>query len=256
MPALRKLAAAASHAAILTDFDGTLSPIVDDPSSARPVRGARAALEACARRFALVAVVSGRPVLDVAHRIRPRGVKLVGIHGLEVLDGDLVRVAPEAEAARETIEAVASLLSSALRGVRGVTIERKGLALAVHFRRAPDPDEAERLARPVVQEAAAARDLRLVTGRRVLEVRPPGGGDKGDAVRELAASARVSAALVAGDDVGDLPAFEALAQCSPLVRVVVASDEAPGALVERADLIVESPAAFVAVLRTVAELAS
>jgi trehalose 6-phosphate phosphatase len=254
LPALKALAAARERAGIFTDFDGTLSPIVEDPAEAKPVRGTKAVLEALARRFAVVAVVSGRPVLDLAHRIRPRGVRLVGIHGLEVLDAASVSVAPPAEAARAAVEAVAASLLSSLRGMRGVSIERKGLALAVHFRRAPDPDEAERLAAPLVSEAAAAAGLVVVPGRRVLEVRPAGGGDKGDAVRRIAASANLDAALVAGDDVGDIPAFEALAGLDPLLRVAVASAESPPGLAAAADLVVEEPAAFVAVLRTLARL--
>jgi trehalose 6-phosphate phosphatase len=254
--ALRSLASSRERAGIFTDFDGTLSPIVADPEDARPVRGARTALESLARRFAVVAVVSGRPVLDLARRLRPRGVRLVGIHGLEVLEGDSVRVDPSAEAARDAVELVASSLLSSLRGFRGVTVERKGLAVAVHFRRAPGPDEAERLAAPVVDRVAGEAGLHVLKGRRVLEIRPARGGNKGDAVRRLASSAGVTAALVAGDDVGDLPAFEAVSGLDPLLRIAVSSEESPAALAAAADLVVGSPEELVAVLKALVKLSS
>jgi trehalose 6-phosphate phosphatase len=256
LSALRELVESREHAGIFTDFDGTLSPIVPEPEDARPVRGARTVLESLARVFAVVAVVSGRPVLDLARRIRPRGVRLVGIHGLEVLSDGAVLVEPSAEGARDAIQHVAAALSDALRGFRGVTVEHKGLALAVHFRRAPDPDEAEALAAPVVERAAGEAGLHVLKGRRVLEVRPARGGDKGDAVRRLVSAAGVKAALVAGDDVGDMPSFEAVAGLHPLLRIAVSSEESPAGLAAGADLVIGSPGEFVAILRTLVRLTS
>jgi trehalose 6-phosphate phosphatase len=253
---LKALAEVHEHAGIFTDFDGTLSPIVSEPGDARPARGARGALESLAQRFAVVAVVSGRPVLDLARRIRPRGVRLVGVHGLEVFDGSRVLVEPSAEAARSSIERVAASLAESLRGLRGVTLEHKGLAHAVHFRRSPDPKEAEALAAPVIERAAGEAGLLVLKGRRVLEVRPARGGDKGDAIRRLVTSQGVKAALVAGDDVGDMPSFEAVGGLDPALRIAVSSEESPAGLAAGADIVVASPEDFVAILKALVRLSS
>jgi trehalose 6-phosphate phosphatase len=247
-----RLLKAAGDAGIFCDFDGCLAPIIPDPEAAKAVRGATATLERLARRFKVVAVVSGRSAADLSRRVRARGVRLLGLHGMEDVRDGAITVVPEAEAAREAVEATARSLGEALRGVRGAVLEHKGLALAVHFRRAADPEEAERTASPLVHDTAARNGLIVVPGRRILEVRPAGGGDKGDAVRRVIAAESLAAAMVAGDDVGDLPAFAALDELDARVRVAVASDEAPAELVERADLVLGSPAEFVSLLRRLA----
>ena len=250
--ALAALNDSAAEAGVFCDFDGCLAPIVPDPDEARPVRGATAVLTRLVRRFAVVAIVSGRSVADLSRRIRAPGVRLIGLHGMEEIYGRVVTVVPEAEAARDAVERAAERLERSLRGVRGALLERKGLALAVHFRRASDPVEAERLASPLVIEAAAEAGLAVVPGRRILEVRPMEGGDKGDAVRRVVEEHGLRAAMVGGDDVGDLPAFAALEGLEVAIRVAVASAESPAALTERADLVVGSPQEFVGLLRRLA----
>ncbi|MGH2727637.1 MAG: trehalose-phosphatase [Actinomycetota bacterium] len=239
----------AGSAGIFCDFDGCLSPIVPDPDDARAVRGGPSVLARLARRFAVVGVVSGRSVADLARRMRAPGVRLIGLHGMEELRDGSVTVVPEAEAARSAIERAGDGLARSLRGVRGALLERKGLALAVHFRRAADPDEAERIATPLVIEVAEGAGLVVVPGRRILEVRPRDAGNKGVAVRKLIEEHRLTAGLTAGDDVGDLPAFAALDGLDVAVRVAVASPESPPELSERADVVIDSPQEFVRLLR-------
>jgi len=82
----------------------------------------------------------------------------------------------------------------------------------------------------------------------VLEIRPPVEVNKGQPVTELARRHDLTAALFAGDDATDLDAFDALDSLPAAVRVGVRSDEGPAAIVERADLVVDGPEGFVAVL--------
>ena len=249
---LTEFSEAAASGGVFCDFDGCLAPIVPDPTQARAIRGASSMLVRLTRRFAVVAVVSGRSVADLARRLRVPGVRIIGLHGMEELRNGAVWVVPEAEAARDAVELAGSRLEVSLRGIRGAILERKGLALAVHFRRATDPDETERIASPLVVEAAAEAGLAVVPGRRILEVRPVEGGNKGDAVRRVIDEHDLRAGLFGGDDVGDLPAFAALDGLEVAIRVAVASAESPAALTERADLIVGTPNAFVGLLRRLA----
>ncbi|MGH9312543.1 MAG: trehalose-phosphatase, partial [Vicinamibacterales bacterium] len=95
--------------------------------------------------------------------------------------------------------------------------------------------------------------LRVVEARRVLELRPPGGGDKGDAVAGIIRSEGLQAALVAGDDGTDLAMFAAAkATASLCCRIGITSAEAPVELAAAADLMVAGPRALAALL---AELA-
>lgn len=250
---LKSLANVASGAGIFCDFDGCLAPIVEVPEDARAVRGTGTVLARLAQRFAVVAVISGRPVSFLSRRIRAKGVRLVGLYGIEQRVGGRLVVDPEAEGARAAIEEAVRRLTGELRFIRGVVVEHKGLAATVHFRRAADPEEAQARAEPIVDQVARSAGFDLMHGRKVLEIRPRAGGDKGDALRHIVRETGVRAALVAGDDVGDLASFAAVSGLSPAVRVAVGSDESPPELLHRADVVVGSPAEFVELLSRLAD---
>ena len=254
--ALSTLAADSSHTGLFCDFDGCLAPIVPDPADSKSVPGADEALEHLADAYKVVAVVSGRAVADLAGRVRARGVRLIGLHGMEEMRGGDVMVLREVEASQAAVERAAARIEGMLARAPGAVLERKGLALAVHFRRAEDPIEAERIAGPLVLEAAKAEGLEIVPGRRILEVRPTAGGTKGDAVRRVIEEADLKGAMVGGDDVGDIPAFAAIQGLAVSVRVAVASHEAPTELTDRADIVLDSPKAFVALLQELSERTS
>lgn len=235
---------APQRAGILSDFDGTLSPIVDDPERAAPFDGVPQTLDALAGRYRRVAVVSGRPVAFL-QRLLPPSVLLSGLYGLEVLEGGVRRDHPQAGSWREVVDDVASL--SEARGPAGMRVERKGMSLTLHFRTRP---EAEPEVRAWAERQAARSGLVTRPARKSFELHPPIRADKGTAVLQLCAG--LGAALFLGDDVGDLPAFDALDQLAgrgaDVVKVAVRSNEAPPLLLERADLVVDGPEGAAALL--------
>lgn len=255
-PAVRAFASIPpDRAAIFTDFDGTLAPIVDLPSKAKAFRGAGPALARLAMRYALVAVVTGRPVHDVTSRIRAPGVHFAGIHGLEEKRGRKIVAVPEAAAARERVQIAAQTLRESIGHLDGVEVEHKGFALAVHFRRTADPAAAHEALRPVVERVAAASGLDVHGGRRVIEVRPRVAADKGTTVARLIADAGVQAALFAGDDEGDLAAMRAIRALPVSCVVAVVTAESPPGLRVAADVVVPGPREVVAILRSLAPAA-
>ena len=252
----RPLLADPSQTGVFTDFDGTLAPIVDDPSSSVPLEGAVDALAAVARRVARVGVISGRPASFLLQHLGDVPAALWGLYGLERVAQDdggerEVVASPEAEEWRAAVDRAAERLEGDV-GER-LWVERKGLTLALHFRRAP---ELEDLAREAAQEAADDTGLALHPGRMSFELRPQVTGDKGTALEEAASG--LHAACFFGDDTGDLDAFEALDRLArdegvATVKVGVRSEEAPADLLERADLVVDGPPGVVEVLRLLAE---
>jgi trehalose 6-phosphate phosphatase len=252
MADLDQLASRAVAAGIFCDFDGCLAPIVPDPDDAQPLPGAVETLERLAARFKVVAIVSGRSAADLTTRVRATGVRLIGLPGLEDARDGAVVANGVAERFRGAVERAAARLERELVAAPGAVLERKGLALAVHFRRAPQPGATEQIATPIVLDVARDEGLVVAPGRLILEARPPGGGNKGDAIRRIVAADDLTAALVGGDDVGDLAAFDAVAEVEVGVRVAVLAPESPRELAAKADVAVDSPRAFVALL---AELA-
>jgi len=240
------------RALIALDFDGTLSPIVAEPSAARGADGAADALAGLAGRAGTVAIITGRPAADAVELGGFGGVPgliVLGQYGRERWqDGSLSRPPASAEvaAARDQLPGVLA----AAGAPDGTWTEDKGDALAVHTRRTADPAGAlDRLRGPLTGLAERA-GLIVEPGRLVLELRPHG-VDKGAALTGLVAERSAGAVLYAGDDLGDIPAFAAVAELRadgvPGVAVCSGSAEADG-LAGHADLLVDGPAGILALL--------
>jgi trehalose 6-phosphate phosphatase len=227
-----RLAEAPDRAAILLDVDGTLAPIAPRAEDAAVPEDAREELSRLVGRYALVACISGRTGEDARRLVAVEGVRYVGSHGLEL--------APEAERWRAEIHSFAS----------GVDwpVEDKGLTVSFHYRQAEDEAAALEYLEEVADRARAVGLLPRF-GRKVLEIRPPVHADKGTAIRKLLDESGLSRALYAGDDTTDLDAFRALDGLELGVRVAVSSDEAPADLVRSADLVVDSPAGLLELLK-------
>ena len=238
--------------AVFSDFDGTLSPIVDDPPAARPLPGVADVLARLARTYGRVGVISGRPAAFLQAHLGGRGLFLSGLYGMEVVDdeGGGIRAAADAEEWRPAVEKVASAADAGLP--TGVSLERKGLAVTLHFRAHPSLEAA---ARAWADDQARATGLVVHPARMSYELPPPVERDKGTVLAGAACGRREVCFL--GDDRGDLSAFDALdamgARGMTTLKVGVSSGEAPDELLERADLVVDGPHGSLSVLRALLE---
>lgn len=251
------IAAPLERTAFCLDYDGTVSPIVPDPDAAVPLKGMVGLLGRLAARAAAVALVSGRPAAFLAANLPAPGVRFYGLYGLEVIrDGELV-VDPAVVAARPAVRAALQDVKEdpAVRAA-GAYVEDKGNAVGIHLRRVADPDRWNEPIAATASRIAERHGLEVQPGRLVWELRPAVRSDKGDAVRKVLAESSPAAVLVAGDDLGDLPAFAAAeaARSSGLesLRVAVRSDETPPDLLARADLAVDGPEGLRALLEDLA----
>jgi trehalose 6-phosphate phosphatase len=246
--ARRRLGDDAAGTAVFTDFDGTLSAIVDDPASAVPLPGAVAALDALAGRVGRVGVLSGRPV-DFLRSWLPPTLVLAGLYGLEVLVDGERRDHPSGGVWRQVVDDVAA--QSAARGPDGMRVEAKGLSLTLHYRGRPDIEPA---VRAWAGQQAARSGLEVRPARMSVELHPPIEVDKGTTLVDLAQGC--SAVCFLGDDVGDLPAFDGLDRLAAAgvatLRVAVRSTEGSPDLLDRADLVVDGPPGALALIEALA----
>jgi len=235
---LAEVRARLARAALLFDFDGTLSPIVARPEDARPVAGALDVLASLLGRAGSVTIVSGRREPFLRSQLPLEGLAVIGLHGVD----------PDHRMSPDVVEAVRSIAA----GEPGATAEEKLATVAIHVRQAPDPDAAMTRLRPLISALATMHDLRVLEGRRVLELVPPGAG-KGEAVANVVARSGAAAALYAGDDLGDVPGFVALEEAArrgvAICRIAVVGDETPSELRQRADIKVRGPDELVRLLR-------
>ncbi len=169
---------------VALDFDGTLAAIERRPDEATIPDRTREAVAALADRPNVeVAVVSGRELADVRERVGLPDISYAGNHGLEI-HADEYEVHPTARDAEEEIADLCALLDEQLADVDGVIVENKGVTATVHHRLVDD-DEVPVVENAVETLVATRDDVRLTTGKDVLELRPAVEWDKGEAVREL-----------------------------------------------------------------------
>lgn len=234
---------------VVLDFDGTLSPIVDDPDAAALADGAHDAITALAGRTDVV-VLSGRHVDDLAPRVEGLPVLLCGGHGTEVRHPDGTREPLyDASTARAVLDAVERDLRGMLDPELGWHVEPKPASLAVHHRRvAPDVvDEQLPAVRQVLTMVAGLPPgFEVLDGKAVTELRPAG-VDKGTAVEWIVAQHDGRPPLVLGDDVTDEDAFRAAADHDGLA-VLVSDHPRPSAAAHR----LADPGAVVAFLTALA----
>jgi trehalose 6-phosphate phosphatase len=242
---LARAALDAAPAGLLTDFDGTLSPIVTDPAQARPADGIVAALERLAASGVLVAVITGRAPHDARAMLGARGVVVAGNHGTEWLEpGDEeTRSALDHDDVRGRLDRVLGRLPR----LDGLPIEEKGLSASIHYRNAADPVTARQTILDALGDVRA-EGIELRHGRMSVELRPVGGGDKGSAARELVERYGLRGVVVLGDDVTDLDMFRAVSELRDAGRVRAAvigvgggGGEVPPAVAEAADLTLSGP---------------
>lgn len=241
----------------VSDFDGTLSNIVQDPWAAQIVPLGRRALRRLAGRPGVhVAVLSGRTASDVASRVRVGNVTYLGNHGME---RGFLRRGGRPESLRPSVDSdaheaahLAERLADELPRLvpeEWLIVERKPPAVAFHFRQAPDVAAAGEQVRAAVEQLDVEGVLERFPGRRVLELRPVGAVAKGEALRGLLDEVRPGSVFMLGDDVSDALAFRVLrearaaGQTDGVSVAVQARAEVPIEVVESADLVLDSPRA-------------
>jgi trehalose 6-phosphate phosphatase len=247
--ALAPLRADPARAAILFDIDGTLAPIVEKAGDARIPERTRQLLVEVAKRYGVVACVSGRQASEARAMVAIGTISYLGSHGAELLRAGWTEAVldPTVEDwARRIHDFGREADTSDLRR-RRVRLEDKGAIVAFHWRGAPD-EEAARSTIDAIAARAEAAGLRTHWGRKVLEVRPPVRIDKGAAIASFLKEEDVTSALYVGDDVTDLDAFRALVQMAQegqidrAIRVGVSSEEGPSEIAEEADIVLEGTA--------------
>ncbi|MFD8222393.1 trehalose-phosphatase [Streptomyces sp. NPDC059697] len=254
------------QAVLALDFDGTLADIVDDPHKARLRPGADSALSRLARHVGHVVIVTGRPLRDLtgAQGLFPasllKQLHLIGHYGAELRDPATAKqYIPAPPLALQEVREVLPRLLTQYEADAGVRVEDKGAALAVHTRRAAHPQAAFHQLWPVLLQLAGQYGLKAEPGRLVIELLAAG-QDKGGALTGFLTQRQARTVLYAGDDLADIPAFDAVARHRSaggsgtlLYSAPASADEAIPDLARRADLTVDGPRCITRLLLQLAD---
>lgn len=245
---------------LVLDIDGTLSPIAPTPEEARLYPGIKELLER-AKAFAHVAIMTGRAIEDGAAMVGVEGLTYIGTHGLEWSEGlpdqHPVEIVPEALAYRAPGEYLLDLVEERLAELPGVIVQRKRIGGTLHYRLAPNPEQARKQILAILEEPARTVNMHLSEGKRMIEVRVPLAINKGQALRQYIERLSLRGVLFAGDDRTDLDAVLEIARLrdegiAALSVVVQHADTLP-ILLESADIVVQEVEGMAALLHQIVE---
>ena len=196
----------APRLALFTDFDGTLVDLAETPDDISVPEGLAGELDMAAERFGhALAVVTGRRIADIDLYLGQPTFAVAGSHGAERRRADGSLIAPT-ENLVAGAEAIAEHLRPFVEAHEGLLLEVKDAAVALHFRQAPELDEAS--AEAIREAVAEVGGFSIVAGKLVYEARPSG-IDKGEAVRAFMREAPFAGRLPVfiGDDLTDEAGF-------------------------------------------------
>jgi trehalose 6-phosphate phosphatase len=199
-----------SPAALLSDFDGTLSPVAATPNAAVIAPGVAESLRALATRVDLVGIVTGRGANDAMTKVAVPELVYVGNHGLEWVENGNHHVHPAGAGAESALPDALREIEQALVArvpLDGVIFENKVYSASIHYRLAADPQHTGEVLHEIVNDVARAYGLWVSPGKMVVELRPGERINKGSAVRRLAGEHECRALVFLGDDVTDTDAF-------------------------------------------------
>ncbi len=206
----------ASHVVLLSDYDGTLTPIVGRPDEAILSPAVREILVALAQKTTFsVGIISGRSLSEVKALVGIEGIYYAGNHGFEIEGPGLKFINPAAEAAQVIIKGLALQASAKFKDIDGVIVEDKGLSLSVHYRlvKKSEEEKVANIFRQLTAPGLHDGKIRVTSGKKVWEIRPPIDWHKGKAVKtiiqELKTATRSKKGLniYLGDDTTDEDAF-------------------------------------------------
>jgi trehalose 6-phosphate phosphatase len=235
-----------SLTAIVTDIDGTLSKIASTPDKALVSQDMKDQLEKIQHKYKLVAVLSGRSAVNAREMVGVEGVLYIGNHGLEFLKNGEIYVDPEVEQYLFQVKKAAKTIKEHPScPTDGVLWEDKGVCYSIHYRLCPDPEEAHERILNILKEEGCVEGLKVTEGRKIIEIRPPVGFDKGQIIEKLVDENNLDKVIYLGDDVTDADAFGKLRELNNKgeikgVGVLIISDEIPPGLKESANFYLNS----------------
>lgn len=250
--------------ALFSDIDGTISPIASQPDTAFVIPAAVSALSRLASLGVTIVLVTGRAADDARSMVGLDQLGYAGNHGFELVAGDRHIVRPEVEAASkaigEAVVEVQKLVSEA--GLLGILFEDKRYTGSVHYRLAPNTDDAKARLLPILRAVADDRGLRLTEGRLVYEIRPSLLMNKGVFVTNYLTANPHDAAVFLGDDLTDVDGFGAIQAARSAggilagLNVGVTAAESPKQVIDEADVVIGGTHAMAEALSEFAERAT
>ena len=198
---------------LITDVDGTISQTAPTPQEAIVSPLCHQYLSALCNQIALVAAISGRPVIEVRDMMNIDGMVYLGNHGLERWSGEQSEFLKEAQNYFEVIKAAVEELTPLL-SIEGIIIQDKGITATIHYRLCREPLSAEKEILSALEKSPHAHILQIVQEKMAINILPPLNANKGTATSDLIQRYNLQGGIYLGDDITDINAFRAIRTAS------------------------------------------
>ncbi|HLF18845.1 MAG TPA: trehalose-phosphatase [Candidatus Omnitrophota bacterium] len=202
---------------LFLDFDGTLSPIVPKVDKASLPKENKRLLKLLCKIFkGRVAIVSGRALKDLRRKVGLKDIIYVGNHGLEIEGPHIHFKFPGVARGKKVLKRLKKELHRELKNIYGIFLEDKGLTMSLHYRmvKAKDIPFVQRAFKKIARSYLSRKKIKVNTGKKVFEIKPPVDWDKGRAVlwvmRHLGRKKKKLFPIYVGDDTTDEDAFAAI----------------------------------------------
>ncbi len=197
--------------AIVTDVDGTISEIASTPDEAMVTESMRKELVKLNEKFQLVAVISGRSVLNAREMVGVEGLLYVGNHGMEFLKNGQISIEPSVEKYLSQIKKTGQKLKNGdLSHINGLMFEDKGICYSIHYRLSSSPENVREKILTTLHDDPECKNLKISEGRRLVELKPPVNCDKGTILQGIIDQYNLKKIIYLGDDITDVDAFNKL----------------------------------------------
>ncbi|MCL5048175.1 MAG: trehalose-phosphatase [Firmicutes bacterium] len=226
--------------AFVCDFDGTLAPIINDPTQSKIPQHIVESLLLLTQKIEIVAVISGRELEFLNQAFVPHigrhgemPIKIFGLYGSQTNDDNFAGLH---RTSGMTAELKKAILQCSTSLPEKIYIEVKDNGVVFHYRNSPDL-ETEVLA--MAEEVTNTFPVRALQGKKVIELVPADQIDKGDVIDYIGNYA--DAICYIGDDYGDIAAFESVnKRARSGLSIGVFSEEMPIELYQKCQFILES----------------
>jgi trehalose 6-phosphate phosphatase len=232
--------------AIVTDIDGTISQIAPKPDEALVTDSMRKEIVKLKEKFHLVAVISGRSVVNASKMVGVEGVLYVGNHGLEFLKDGKISMHPEIEKYLPQIKKTGQKLKNGdLSNINGLIFEDKGICYSIHYRLSDPSENVREKIINTLHNDPECRKLKISEGRQLVELKPPVSCDKGIILNNIIEEHNLEKIIYLGDDITDADAFNKLKELEKEgkikgVSILVLSDEIPSDVKKDSDFFVNN----------------
>ncbi|MBU4467554.1 MAG: trehalose-phosphatase [Candidatus Omnitrophica bacterium] len=204
---------------LMLDYDGTLTPIVKAPSKAIIHKDTRELLQKLSRSpYCKIGIISGRKLEDIKNIVGIDSIIYTGNHGLEIQGPKIKFESQVSSRLKSIIRNIATDMQKRLLGIKGVLIENKGLTLSIHYRLVSKKDMPvfEKIVSEVTNSYMVSNKIKVNSGKKVYEIKPPVRWDKGKVVlwllvrQQFILGEKNVLPIYIGDDITDEDAFKAL----------------------------------------------